>query len=328
MKKWLLVDLANTYARARFVIKSSDVDLMAPLAIMICIQSIKAAETKFKCDGILIALEGRSWRKDFYPKYKANRADSLKSPEDKELDKIYYQGLNDLIEFFDKKTALPVVRCPVAEADDIIARWIYTHPNDEHIIFSSDTDFLQLIDTNVLQYDVVNKRIIRNNGYYDADKDKPLMDKKTKKNKLTPNPEYILFEKCIRGDTTDNVFSAYPGVRSKGSKNKVGIEGAFADRIKKGWFWNNFMKQKWEDIDGKTMIVGECYERNKILIDLNAQPDNIKEMLDILIKETYNNKKIVKNVEINFLRFCDKYQLEILKQHYGDYVRLFCNCGI
>ena len=30
---------------------------------------------------------------------------------------------------------------------------------------------------------------------------------------------YLLFEKCIRGDTSDNVFSAYPGVRKKGTKN-------------------------------------------------------------------------------------------------------------
>ena len=40
----------------------------------------------------------------------------------------------------------------------------------------------------------------------------------------------MLFEKCMRGDTSDNVFSAYPGVRTKGTKNKVGLIEAYEDK--------------------------------------------------------------------------------------------------
>ena len=54
----------------------------------------------------------------------------------------------------------------------------------------------------------------------------------------------ILFEKCMRGDPTDNVFSAYPGVRAKGSKNKVGLQEAFEDMDKRGFNWNNLMLQR------------------------------------------------------------------------------------
>jgi hypothetical protein len=43
----------------------------------------------------------------------------------------------------------------------------------------------------------------------------------------------------MRGDPTDNVFSAYPGVRTKGSKNKVGLMEAYEDRNSKGFNWNN-----------------------------------------------------------------------------------------
>ena len=50
-----------------------------------------------------------------------------------------------------------------------------------------------------------------------------LCDKKTGEPKPAPEPAFMLFEKCMRGDTSDNVFSAYPGVRKKGTKNKVGL---------------------------------------------------------------------------------------------------------
>ena len=39
----------------------------------------------------------------------------------------------------------------------------------------------------------------------------------------------------MRGDTSDNVFSAYPGVRTKGTKNKVGLLEAYAERKSKGF---------------------------------------------------------------------------------------------
>ena len=38
------------------------------------------------------------------------------------------------------------------------------------------------------------------------------------------DPEFVLFEKCVRGDSPDNIFSAYPGARLKGTKNKTGIQ--------------------------------------------------------------------------------------------------------
>ena len=45
---------------------------------------------------------------------------------------------------------------------------------------------------------------------------RPVKDKKTKEQKMPGDPEWLLFEKCIRGDTSDNIFSAYPGVSQEG----------------------------------------------------------------------------------------------------------------
>ena len=61
---------------------------------------------------------------------------------------------------------------------------------------------------------VLANTTITHEGYFD-DKGRPVIDKKTKEPKPAPVPDFMLFEKCMRGDTSDNVFSAYPGVRTE-----------------------------------------------------------------------------------------------------------------
>jgi 5'-3' exonuclease len=61
-----------------------------------------------------------------------------------------------------------VIRCATAEADDIIARWIALHPQDEHVIVSSDSDFVQLIAPNVKLYNGINDHLFSPEGVTDA----------------------------------------------------------------------------------------------------------------------------------------------------------------
>jgi len=112
----------------------------------------------------------------------------------------------------------------------------------------------------------------------------------------------------MRGDTSDNVFSAYPGVRTKGTKNKVGLEEAFGDMGKKGYAWNNLMLQRWTDHNGLEHRVLDDYERNRALIDLTAQPQEIKDLVDAAIRAQVSHKD-VGQVGSHFLRFCGKYEL-------------------
>ena len=58
----------------------------------------------------------------------------------------------------------------------------------------------------------MTNQIVTANGFYD-EKDNPVIDKKTNQPKGAPDPEWLLFEKCIRGDSSDNVFTAFPKVR-------------------------------------------------------------------------------------------------------------------
>jgi hypothetical protein len=146
------------------------------------------------------------------------------------------------------------------------------------------------------------------------DKGKPVIDKKTKEQKVVGDPEWLLFEKCIRGDTSDNIFSAYPGARVKGTKNKVGLTEAFEDRKGKGFNWNNFMLQKWTDHEGVEHRVLDDYHRNRSLIDLTAQPDEIKRVLDETI--TVQVQKVpVSQVGIHFLKLCGKWDLQRVSEN-------------
>ena len=109
------------------------------------------------------------------------------------------------------------------------------------------------------------------------------------------------------------MFSAYPGVRKKGSKNKVGLLEAFADKNDKGYNWNNLMLQRWTDHNGEEHRVLDDYNRNKTLIDLTAQPDEIKNKVDTAIVEQINSRDIGQ-VGVRFLKFCGKYDLNRLSE--------------
>ena len=155
-------------------------------------------------------------------------------------------------------------------------------------------------------------------GIYDA-KGREVIDKKTKEPKKIPDPQWLLFEKCMRGDTSDNVFSAYPGVRTKGTKNKTGLQEAFADKDSKGFAWNNLMLQRWTDHNGAEHRVLDDYNRNVTLVDLSAQPDDVKVKIAETIAEN-SVEKSISQIGIRFFKFCGKYDLKKLSDHAQQYV--------
>jgi 5'-3' exonuclease len=313
--KYLLIDTANTFFRARHSAhRASDTWTKLGFALHVTLMSVNKVARRFGADHVIFALEGRSWRKDHYKPYKANRAVARgkMSETEAEEDKLFWETYDSLTKYLTTKTNCSVIRHPEAEADDVIARWIALHPQDEHVIISSDSDFVQLVAPNVRQYNGITDELITLEGYFNA-KDQPITDKKTKQPKTLEDPKWLLFEKCMRGDTSDNVFSAYPGVREKGTKNKVGLREAFADRDRKGYSWNNMMLQRWTDHNGEEHRVLDDYERNRTLIDLTAQPDHIKAMVDSAIREQISHKD-VGQVGIHFMRFCGKYELNKLSE--------------
>ena len=318
MSTYVLVDTANTFFRARHVVRG-DIDTKVGMALHITLNSVKKAWTDFKADHVVFCLEGRSWRKDFYEPYKRNRQvarDALSKTEQEE-DTAFWEIFDEFKNFVTEKTNCTVMRHPQLEADDLIAGWVQSHPNDTHIIISTDGDFAQLISPRVRQYNGVANVTITHEGYFD-DKGKPVIDKKTKEAKPAPNPAFMLFEKCMRGDTSDNVFSAYPGVRTKGTKNKVGLTEAFEDKQSKGFNWNNMMLQRWTDHNGDEHRVLDDYNRNVTLCDLTAQPADIREIINATITEHAVPKEVTQ-VGMRLMKFCAKWDMQRIADQAQSY---------
>jgi 5'-3' exonuclease len=310
MSTYILVDTANTFFRARHVVRG-DIDTKVGMALHITLNSVKKAWTDFNADHVVFCLEGRSWRKDFYAPYKRNRqvARDKLSPREAEEDTAFWEIFDEFKNFVTEKTNCTVMQHPQLEADDLIAGWVQAHPNDNHVIISTDGDFAQLISPRVRQYNGVSNTIITHEGYFDDKKREPIIDKKTGEAKPAPNPKWQIFEKCMRGDTSDNVFSAYPGVRVKGTKNKVGLTEAFEDKATKGFNWNNMMLQRWTDHEGVEHRVLDDYNRNVVLCDLTAQPAEIKELITTTIKE-HAMPKNVDQVGMRLMKFCAKWDMQ------------------
>jgi 5'-3' exonuclease len=318
--RYLIVDTANTFFRARHSAhRQSDTWDRLGFAIHVTLGSVNKAWRDQKADHVVFCLEGRSWRKDYYEPYKKNRAvaRAALTEAEQEEDRLFWEAFDNLKTFLSEKTNCTVLQHPELEADDLIAGFIHAHPNDHHVIISSDTDFYQLLAPNVEQYNGVADELHTLAGILDK-KGKLVIDKKTKEPKVIPDPQWILFEKCMRGDPTDNIFSAYPGVRTKGSKNKIGLTEAFADKHKKGYAWNNLMLQRWTDHNGVEHRVLDDYERNRVLVDLTAQPAEVKTK----IAETIAGGAVKKSrpmVGAQFLKFCGKYELNRLSEQSSSF---------
>jgi 5'-3' exonuclease len=179
------------------------------------------------------------WRNEFFPQYKANRANGQ---EDGFMGgpffKMAYQD-----NLFEKGGAKAILRHPKLEADDCIAlsvkHLLKIYPNCSIYIITSDKDYLQLSCSNVEIY----------NLYY-----KKLTDLKS----CHGDPKLDLFCKIVSGDLSDNISSV---LKRCGEKTAVK-------------YYNNPIlfeaKLKEENAEEK-------YRFNKLLIDFNQIPEQLQD---------------------------------------------------
>ena len=171
MHTYILTDGHNLFHRQiRMTNPSLGIDNMIGMALHLILNSMKKEYNKWNGTHTVFFLEGRSWRKDIYPEYKANRAVIFSQQTEKEQEdhQILVESFNDFVEYLNNKTNVTVLRNPKAEADDMIAMWVESHPNDKHILISSDSDFFQLLcHPNVTIYDPVKDILIKQDGIFD-----------------------------------------------------------------------------------------------------------------------------------------------------------------
>jgi hypothetical protein len=323
MTKYIIIDTANSYFRARHTVnRQSDISERLGFAIHTTLASVQKVWRDQQADHAVFCLEGRSWRKDYYKPYKANRSEARAAlnVREAEEDRAFWENYDQLTAFIRDKTNCTVLQHPRLEADDLIAGWIQNHPEDQHIIVSTDSDYLQLLADNVSIYNGVNRELITINGVVN-DRGRPVIDKKTNEPKAVPDPAWALFEKCMRGDSSDNVFSAYPGVRTKGTKSKPGLQEAFADRLNRGYNWNNLVLQRWVDHEGVEHRVLDDYQRNVTLVDLSAQPADVRQIIDETVKSA--SPRQCPMIGTEFLRFCGRHDLVKISEQAAYYVDIF-----
>jgi hypothetical protein len=287
--RFAIIDLANLFARAQHVTQG-DAFTKAGMALHIIFRSLRKLHRDMKVDHLVFCAEGRSWRYDAFPEYKARRKleKAAKSAREKEEDEVFYEVQKNVIDYLAEKTRCTVLQSQGVEGDDFVARWIQLHPADDHIILSGDSDFVQLLAPNVTLVDGVQERIITTSGVktfagedcvFNVDpgsgkikvpgtieecrkKHDKIERDRAKRTGSTPTPfsweppkddwwRRALFVKCIRGDVGDGIFSSYPGVRYEGSSKKTGIREAWEDRNAGGYNWNNLMLARWEKLMGK-----------------------------------------------------------------------------
>lgn len=321
-KTYLELDFSNMFHRMKHMsVKGSSTDERVGLILHQMLTGIKSAWNRFDACHVLVCLEGKSWRKQVSADYKMNRvAQKLKrKPSEVEMDEEFQKAANEFENYLRRYTNCTVVSSKNAEADDIIATFIFDHPDKNHIIVSSDKDFHQLIDTNVCIFDAMKGEIVTHQGVFD-DRMKPVIDKKTNQQKQIGDPEWVLFKKCFRGDPSDNIFSAYPRVREKGTKNTVGLVEAFNDRHSKGYEWNTIMMHEWTDADGNKRLVKDEYEFNRILIDLALIPDFVKEQIREDLKNEMSREVKTNEIGFHFLKFCQKYGLDAIGRSSSYYL--------
>lgn len=209
---------------------------------------------------LVICCDGKnSWRRDFFPYYKANRrTDREKSELDwNALFEIMGNIRDEMHEYFPYKV-IHVDRC---EADDIIGVVCHEYGtelntgSEKFLILSGDKDYIQLQTyANVDQYDPTRKKYIRHD-----------------------NPNQYLKEHILKGDSGDGV----PNVLSPDNCLVIGERQKPMTKRRIELFTESV-----NNMDSNTKT---NYQRNKTLIDLKETPEQYRKQ----ILEEYNKEKTV-----------------------------------
>ena len=191
-----------------------------------------------------------SWRRDYYPEYKASRR---KGREESDLnwDDIF-GTLNKIRNEIKENFPYKYLEVFGAEADDIIGFLCEENRDEKIMIISGDKDFIQLQKyPNVKQWSPITKKDV--NGF---------------------NPTTYLKEHILKGDTSDGV----PNVLSPDNTFIDGLRQRPLSRKKiQSWLigggsdWNDEVKRN--------------FQRNSTLIDLSRTPEELKNQ----IRLEYNN---------------------------------------
>lgn len=322
MTKRLVVDLSNLFWRSVAAVNRygpADARETAGLGLHSALMSLRKHYMAIKPQKLAVVFEGsQNWRKaytkseDCYSKrvYKANRvADPSMA--------VLFDVLRSFEELARSHTNIVTLTNPILEGDDLIGGYAdyFAAQGDEVDILSGDKDFVQLLGNPKIR--VINpddgkpRSLLGVCGVDDAD--------------------YFMFEKCMRGDSGDNVLPAFPRVRKTRLHKAFGVVGDKVDLQQADAFeMSNLLNSTWEFMDPETgdkriMSVEKMYEENNLLMNLKMQPAPIRERIEEVIKFESEN-----HGQFNFFqfqKFLGKYELQQISEKSTDFVPMLSGTG-
>jgi hypothetical protein len=281
----------------------TDNETLAGLCMHILFTRVQKFFRDLNPDFIVFAFENKNnWRKAYTSSedcvsknpYKGNRV------YDSSME-YYFKMLDAFKETCTHHTSIICLTAEGLEGDDLIAGYSQLYAKDDHevIIISGDKDFIQLLKNPNVK--LLNQR---DGKYRNQPGDKLYWE----------NLDYFIFEKCIRGDKKDYVFSALPNVRS------TRLEKAFNDEYE----FIKLMNETWSiEKDGTeiTYKVEDLYNENKLLLDLTCQPPEVREYMFDIIKHQVNNFNKYSN--FHFLKFLGQFQLKKITEEIQKFQDIF-----
>lgn len=308
--KYLVFDISNLLYRTFFVQREESDETLAGLATHSALVMLNKYYKQFRPDKVVMAFDRSSWRKEYTASkqcisqkaYKGNRRKDM-TPTQQAKYKMFINHMNEFEALIDQHTTIITLMEDDLEADDLIGGFCQLHASedDEVIVISTDTDLLQF-----LRYPSV--KIIS-----------PATDKQQVLADYDGDPELYVFTKCLRGDPTDNIQSAYPGLRS--TRIKKAYEDPFerVQLMKETWTGPITVMEEGVPVIKKVEFkVEELFEENQMLIDLEKQPEEIRQLIELSVKAAMKRERQFSMFFI--LKFIGKYKLVKIKESLDQYI--------
>lgn len=299
---YLVFDISNLLYRTFFAQRDETDDVIAGLATHSALVTLNKYYRMFKpTHGVVMAFDRTSWRKQYTASeeciskkpYKGNRRKDM-SPSQKLKYERFLKHIDEFENLIAEHTTIISLAYEPLEADDLIAGFCQFHSSEDTpvIVISADSDLLQLV---------------RNPGVTVVS---PVTDKPQTLSEYFNDPDYYLFMKCVRGDPTDNIQSAYPRVYA------TRIRKAYTDPFERV----QLMKETWTGPGGVEYVVEDLFKENQKLIDLEKQPDDIRDLIEAVVTVAMNKKRQFSMFHL--LRFIGKYKLDRIKESLDQYIPL------
>ena len=198
-KRTLIVDFMYLWNRV-YAIRGNETPKLV-------LATLKSMENSMYYDDKYIVLDGTnsvSLRRKVYPEYKASRGDKS------DIYKLLNQFLQDISKDFKE---LKIIRNNNFEADDVITYLVKNSDSIVHI-YSGDTDLFQLMRFPCTHVGTDYKRV----GTFILT---PIHEEEAKERYFkryginVKNMSYITKCKAFKGDTSDNIPIACPGMKAK-----------------------------------------------------------------------------------------------------------------